>query len=149
MGFFGTYLFDGTAWTAQKKVHEPTIPEPWLMISIHDSDLAMVIYEPAGPAAGFAYLGVTPRTYFEDDAESPPTDTAREAKGLAAWWSGRNPDASELAQAAKARELRAFLAEDGVTPDMADDADDAEVFVEVKVARFLTALGLPIPEDLD
>jgi hypothetical protein len=32
---------------------------------------------------------------------------------------------------------------------MADDADDGEVFVEVKVARFLTALGLPLPEDLN
>ena len=148
MGFFGTYLFDGTAWTVQEKVHEPTIPEPWMLISIHDSDLAMVIYGPSGPAAGFAYLGFTPRTYFEDDTESPPTDIVREAKGLAAWWAGRNPDASELTRAAKARELRAFLAADGVQPDMADDADDAEVFVEVKVARFLAALGLPIPEDL-
>ncbi len=32
---------------------------------------------------------------------------------------------------------------------MADDADDAEVLVEVKAVRFLGALGLPIPEDLN
>jgi hypothetical protein len=66
MGLFGTYLFDGTAWTVQKTVHEPTIPEPWLLISIHDSDLAMVVYEPTGPGIGCAYLGHTPRNVLRE-----------------------------------------------------------------------------------
>jgi hypothetical protein len=148
MGFFGTYLFDGTAWTAQEEGHEPTVPEPWLLLSIHDSDIAMIIYEPTGPGRGCAYLGFTPRTYFEEDGASEPTDVAREAKGLAAWWAERNPEATELGRAAKTRELRAFLAADGDHPNLDEDAPDDEVFAEGKAVRFLTALGLPPPGDL-
>jgi hypothetical protein len=148
MGFSGAYLFDGTGWREQEPGHEPALPEPWLLVTIFDSDIAMVVYRPPGPGSGVAFLGFTPRTYFEDDAASSPTDVAREAKGLAGWWAGRNPDATDLTRAAKTRELRAFLVADGARPSIADDADDAEVFVELKAARFLAALGLPAPDDL-
>jgi hypothetical protein len=32
--------------------------------------------------------------------------------------------------------------------DDAEDLDDAEIYVEVKVARFLRAVGLPVPDEL-
>jgi hypothetical protein len=32
--------------------------------------------------------------------------------------------------------------------DDADDLDDAEIFVEVKTARFLRAVGLPVLDEL-
>ena len=48
--------------------------------------------------------------------------------------------------------LRAFLAADGVSvgddAGAGDDVDDADVFVEVKTARFINALGLPAPDGL-
>jgi hypothetical protein len=149
MGFFGTYLFDGTDWTQ----HDPrrTPREPWLLIDIHDSDISTVVYRPAGPGSGIAYLGVTPRTYFEDEAASEPTNVAQEADGLAAWWAAFHPETTATTRAAKAAELRAFLAADGVRSDddgRGDEVDDAEVFVEVKTARFINALGLPAPDEL-
>jgi hypothetical protein len=149
MGFFGQFHFDGTAWTAPR---DDAVP-PWLSVDIHDSDIATITYEPAGPGTGIAFLGETPRTYFEDDTASEPTDVAREAAGLAEWWSGIN-DMADVWD--KERELVGYLAEDGdkaqaATDDDLDDLDeiaDEDIFVEVKVARFLDALDLPVPDDL-
>ncbi|MEV7986869.1 hypothetical protein [Micromonospora sp. NPDC085948] len=59
---------------------------PWLLVDIHDSDSATLTYRPAGPGTGVAYLGYTPRTYFENPDASAPTDAVREAAGLSAWW---------------------------------------------------------------
>ncbi len=91
MGVFGTYLFDGTRWTEQDSEDEPTAAGPWLWIDIHDSDVATVKYRPIGPGTGIAFLGFTPRVYFEDDSASDPTDVDREANGLAAWWGDSTP----------------------------------------------------------
>jgi hypothetical protein len=150
MGFFGTYLFDGTDWTQHDLRRTPR--EPWLLIDIHDSDIATVVYRPAGPGSGIAYLGVTPRTYFEDEGASEPTNVAQEADGLAAWWEAFHPDATALARADKADELRAFLAEDGVSvgddDGTGDEVDDADLFVEVRTSRFINTLGLPVPDGL-
>ncbi len=63
----------------------PTVPEPWLLVDIHDSDIATIAYRPTGSGSGVAYLGVTPRTYFEDPGASAPSDVAREAGGLVEW----------------------------------------------------------------
>ncbi|RVX45429.1 hypothetical protein EDD27_8222 [Nonomuraea polychroma] len=155
MGFFGTYLFDGTRWLTYKGDKPPAIPGPWLMLDIYDSDIATVVYSPAGRGSGVAYLGFTPRTYFEDEAASPPTDVEREAKGLADWWRERRGGADKIAHAAKEDELAIYLAEDQDLAEIefdededVDDLDDGEILVEVKAARFLTALGLPVPEEL-
>ncbi|MEV4458369.1 hypothetical protein [Microbispora sp. NPDC049633] len=64
MGFFGTYLYDGSRWLEHEADQHPDFAEPWLMVSIHDSDITTVVYRPAGPGSGVAYLGLTPRTYF-------------------------------------------------------------------------------------
>jgi hypothetical protein len=154
MGFFGQFHFDGMAWTTPPDDPRP----PWLAVEIHDSDIATVTYEPAGPGSGIAYLGETPRAYFDDETASEPTDVTREAAGLAEWWSGVH-DMLDVGD--KERELVEYLAEDldedaaaPPAPVDLDDLDDLDeiteedVFVERKTARFLAALDLPIPDDL-
>jgi hypothetical protein len=150
VGYFGTYVYDGTTWSDHDADDLPTVSEPWLMVDIHDSDITTVRYAPAGPGTGVAYLGETPRSYFEDDAASPPTDVAREAAGLAGWWATRRMGDP----AAKQAELAGYLAADtdlsAALDDVEDfdDLDEAEIFVEVKTIQFLTALDLPLPKDL-
>jgi hypothetical protein len=117
---------------------------PWLSVYIHDSDIATVRYEPAGPGSGTAYLGYTPRTYFDDESASAPADVLREAEGLAFWLARQQGRSDE----AELRELIAsFLAGD-IREQHDDDLDDAGIFVEVKVSRFLNAVGLPVPREL-
>jgi hypothetical protein len=117
------------------------------------SDIATLTYRPPGPGSGTAYLGHTPRTYFENPDASAPTDVAREAAGLGSWWAQRHGGAGDTERTAKEAELAAYLAADRDPADIDlddedDDLDDAEIFVEVKTARFLAALDLPVPGDL-
>ena len=151
MGFFGTYAYEHGSWKTLSEGELPPLAEPFLWIDIHDSDITSVVYAPAGPGAGVAYLGLTPRTYFENPNASDPTDVLREAAGLAAWWALSNSGNVPAKQA----ELLAFLAEDedpnGFEWDESEDVDeidDGEVFVEVKTRRFLAALDLPLPDGL-
>jgi hypothetical protein len=150
MGFFGTYVFDGTGWTAREDQEPPQLAPGSLWIDIHDSDITTVVYSPAGQGSGVAYLGFTPRSYFEDDQASDPTDVTSESAGLADWWAQRRPEISEAQRIAKQAELAGYLAEDldDDVDDVSDDEEDDDVFVEEKTARFLTALDLPLPDDL-
>jgi hypothetical protein len=151
VGFFGTYLYDGHRWSGWTLGNQPDIAEPWLLLDIHDSDIASLFYQPTGVGSGTAFLGVTPRVYFGDDSSSGPTDRHREAEGLTTWWElvhGRLVEPAD--RAAMVAQIEAYLADDA-EPDLDlndDDLDDAEVFVEIKAGRFLTALGLPVPDDL-
>jgi hypothetical protein len=153
MGFFGTYHFDGHSWMPHYSDKLPDGPEPWLLVDIYDSDIATIAYRPTGSGSGVAYLGVTPRTYFEDEDASTPTDVAREAAGLAEWWAHYRGVADDTERGAKAVELVTYIAAD-TNPDELDsdknddegageDLDDADVFVEAKTARFLAVLDLP------
>ncbi|WP_192749898.1 hypothetical protein [Actinopolymorpha pittospori] len=126
-----------------------------MQLDIHDSDITTVRYRPVGSGTGVAYLGTTPRTYFEDQIASAPTDVAREAAGLANWWAQLRGGVNEVERSDKEAELAGYLAydEDPAEIDLDEDEDvdqldDAEIFVEVKTARFLETLGLPLPEDL-
>jgi len=118
--------------------------EPWLHIEIHDSDIGIIRYGPSGNGSGLAFVGITPRIYFEDPTASPPTDPDREALGLAGWAEGavgRDFDALRSA-------IRPYLAEDVESEcDASDDdeLDDSDIFVEVKAARLLTTLGMTPP----
>jgi len=166
MGFFGTYLYDGKegSWRPVAPAIDelgrpvrgdqlPDAAEPWLLVDIHDSDVTTVTYRPAGRGTGVAYLGITPRTYFENEQASAPTDVTREAAGLADWWRQAH-GVGEAASKGKEIELRSFLAPDLDPDDIEVDAqddedeDDAEIFVEVKTSRFLAALDLPRPAEL-
>lgn len=84
MGFFGGCVFDGRSWLSFEPYSDrmPKTPEPWLSVETYDSDIATVRYEPPGPGSGIAYLGYTPRAYFEDETASAPADVPREAAGL-------------------------------------------------------------------
>ena len=81
-----------------------------------------------------------------------PADVLREAEGLASWLARQQGRSDE----AGLRDLIAsFLAGDISeerlhvdTGAVAGDLDDAEIFVEVKVSRFLRAVGLPVPHEL-
>lgn len=145
MGFFGAYMYADGRWSETDPDAGPSAPpaEPWLTVSVHDSDWAAVRYAPAGPGTGEAFLGMTPRVYFEDDEASAPTDPSREASGLAAWASATG------AAAVDAATMERFLAgDDDEEPDPDADVPDEDVFVELKCRRFLAALGLPVPADL-
>ncbi|MFD6612914.1 hypothetical protein ACFWD1_29010 [Micromonospora chalcea] len=76
---------------------------------------------------------------------------------LPAWAPGAHQHgrAGGTEREAKEAELAAYPAEDLDPADIDldhddedEDLDDAEVFVEVKAARFLAALDLPVPDDL-
>jgi hypothetical protein len=133
------------AWAHVPPDLDPAGPEPWLWLDIHDSDFVTVQYAPRGDATGIAFLGFTPRTYFEDETASDPTDPHLEARGLAQWWASSQADADIDRKAA---ELQAFLAED-LPPGLDDELDEEDIFVELKTERFLSSLGLPPPPDLD
>lgn len=148
MGFFGTYQFDGTGYEPGDRAGAPSM-EPMLWVDIHDSDIAMLRYAPSGRGTGVAYLGCTPRIYFEAEEASEPTDPNLEANGLTDWWALRNIDATEAERDAKRLEILAFLASDELPEINADGPmDDTDIFVELKTARLLTTLGLPLPDDL-
>jgi hypothetical protein len=159
--FFGTYLFEGRRRSASD---DPRVAsEPWLFLNIYDGDIATVMYRPSSSATGLAFLGITPRSYFDDDSASPPCNVALEARGLASWWAVMNPNSRESERTAKEDELRGLLAPDTTPYDLdigaqplpndfhhATDGvfDTASIGVEVKAARFLATLGLPLPDDL-
>jgi hypothetical protein len=150
VGYFGSFLFDGRGWTEADAddVHLPD-GEYWLHVNIHDSDIATITYHPTGPGSGIAYLGCTPRTYFEEPTASLPTDVRREAEGLTVWWAGRRGGATDTDRVAMMARIRPYLAHDVRPEDIEfdgeedQDLDDAEVFVEVKTDQFLVTLGLP------
>jgi hypothetical protein len=142
MGFFGSYVYDGAGWTSVDPTATVDVPEPGLWVMVHDSDVTRLTYRPSGRGSGEAFVGYTPRSYFEDETASAPTDVAREAAGLHDWATavvGSSPGEEAIA---------AFLAADEEEIDDFDESDDAEIFVEVKTARLLTALGLPLPDAL-
>ena len=154
MGFFGGYIFDGSIWREFDPQDDqvPAATATWLSICVYDSDIAEVRYEPAGPGSGTAFLGFTPRAYYEDESASAPADVAREAAGLASWVARQQGRSDE----AELRQLIApFIADDA--PESLDDLDadddsagldEADIFVEAKVSRFLKTIGLPVPPGL-
>jgi hypothetical protein len=152
VGFFGGFVFDGREW------HEwdpdagivPVLDEPWLSLLIHDSDITTIAYAPSGSGSGVAYLGTTPRIYFGDASASAPTNTELEAEAFAHWLvqSGR---AREAADEQRLRDtIVGYLASDdsSSSDDVDAELDDADIFVEIKTARLLRSIGLPVPGPL-
>jgi hypothetical protein len=150
MRFFGGYVFDGVSWSDwdPDAGQQQSPREPWLSVLIHDSDVATIGYAPAGSGSGFAYLGTTPRVYFESESASQPTDIERESKTLVIWKSALDGEAAANVDELAARLVTYLASDDDAEPDADADIDDADVLVEIKTARFLAALGLVLPGDL-
>lgn len=133
MGLFLTCTWSDDRWSVGS---DTNVAPPRLTIAVHDSDVATVTYEPVSAGArGICYLGFEPRHYFDDPGASDPVDPEVEAAALAAW------SKAHTGLDVDPRKLRDLLASpQGNEPEA--------TFVEESVARLLTLLGLPMPEDL-
>lgn len=103
-----------------------------LRVSVHDSDIATIEYQPSGSASGRFYLGFQPRDYFNDPDDHDPVDLAAESEGFSQW------AAIVLGRRISTEEVRAMMAEDEVD-------EPVDTFVEDTVARLLARLDMPLP----
>ncbi|MFP5370486.1 MAG: hypothetical protein ACLGI3_07025 [Actinomycetes bacterium] len=128
MGLFGRFAYSAGRWSTDG----PTAV-PFLLVDIHDSDIATVDYRAADASGGRFFLGYEPRVYFEEPDGAAPVDTAAEAEGFARWvreLTGRDVDPADV---------RRLLA----SPEGRPPEDDV---VEDTVGRLLDLAGLPNPE---
>jgi hypothetical protein len=128
VGFFGKFAYSAGRWSTGA----PTAV-PFLLIDVHDSDVATVDYRAADASGGRFFLGYEPRVYFEEPDAAAPVDTATEAEGFTRWVreaAGREVDPADV---------QGLMA----SPDGAPPKDD---FVEETVERLLELAGLPAPE---
>jgi hypothetical protein len=103
---------------------------PFLLVDVHDSDLATVDYRFADASGGRFYLGYEPRVYFEEPDAAPPVDAPAEAAGFARW--AREAAERDLDPA----EVLPLMAGSGGAPP--DDEG-----VELTVDRLVALAGLP------
>lgn len=80
MGLFATMAYSDGRWTRGR----PTAV-PFLLVDVHDGDLATVDYRFADASGGRFHLGYEPRIYFEQPDAAPPVDADAEAAGFARW----------------------------------------------------------------
>ncbi|TQN43993.1 hypothetical protein FHU33_3470 [Blastococcus colisei] len=128
MGYFGKLAYSDGRWSAGG----PTAV-PFLLVDVHDSDIATVDYRAADASGGRFYLGYEPRIYFEEPDAGDPVDTAAEAAGFARW--AREAAGTDVAPDDVQRLMAA--------PDGSPPADDV---VEETVERLLALVGLPAPD---
>jgi hypothetical protein len=147
MGRFAAYLYSTDGWVELEPESETfDVPAaPWLYLSIHDSDFAIVRFAPNAPGTGTAFVGATPRDYFDDPQASAPTDPDQEAEGLAIW-----ADAAATGAVPQPSAIRPLLVAEGAEqPDWDDPTlSEDDIFVEGKCVRLTALLGLPSPPDL-
>lgn len=123
MGHFGKYAYSAGRWG-----REGPTAVPFLLVDIHDSDIATVDYRAADASGGRFFLGYEPRFYFDETDAAAPVDTAAEAAGFARWVrevSDRDVDPDDI---------RSLLA----SPEGEPPGDDV---VEVTVERLLRLAG--------
>jgi len=128
VGLFGKFAYSAGRWTRGG----PTAV-PFLLLDVHDSDVATIDYRAADASGGRFFLGYEPRVYFEEPDAAAPVDTHAEAEGFARWVreaEGRDVDPAEV--------QRLMAAPDGAPP-----TDDV---VEETVERLLALAGLPLPD---
>src|SRR4051812_49766148 len=124
---FATLAYSDGRWTRGR----PTAV-PFLVVDVHDSDLATVDYRFADATGGRFYLGYEPRVYFDEPDAAMPVDADAEAAGFARW-------AREAAeQDVDPADVRRLLA----APDGAPPEDES---VELTVGRLVALAGLPAP----
>ena len=128
MGLFGTFAYSAGRWS-----REGPTAVPFLLVDIHDSDIATVDYRAADASGGRFFLGYEPRFYFDERDAAAPVDTAAEAAGFARWVrevSDRDVDPDDV---------RSLMA----SPEGEPPADDV---AEDTVRRLLDLAGLPAPD---
>jgi hypothetical protein len=128
VGLFGKFAYSAGRWSSGG----PTAV-PFLLVDVHDSDIATVDYRAADASGGRFFLGYEPRIYFEEVDAADPVDTRGEAEGFARWAkeaTGADVDPAEI--------QRLMAAPDGAPP-----ADDV---VEETVEKLAALAGLPSPE---
>jgi hypothetical protein len=128
VGYFGKLAYSDGRWSAGG----PTAV-PFLLLDVHDSDVATIDYRAADATGGRFFLGYEPRFYFDESEAGSPVDVQAEAEGFATWLrsaEGRDVDPAEV------QHLMASPA--GAPPE--------DEVVEQTVERLLTLAGLPLPE---
>ena len=128
MGLFGKF-----AYSAGRLSTEGPTAVPFLLLDVHDSDVATVDYRAADASGGRFFLGYEPRFYFDEPDSAFPVDTAAEAEGFTRWVleaEGKALDPAEVQQ---------LMA----SPDGAPPEDDV---VEDTVLRLVALAGLPAPD---
>ena len=128
MGYFGKLAYSDGRWSTGG----PTAV-PFLLVDVHDSDIATVDYRAADASGGRFYLGYEPRIYFEEPGAGDPVDTSAEAAGFTRWAkeaSGTDVDPDEV---------QGLMA----SPSGAPPEDEV---VEQTVEKLLALAGLPLPE---
>jgi hypothetical protein len=128
VGFFGKFAYSAGRWSTGG----PTAV-PFLLIDVHDSDIATVDYRSADASGGRFFLGYEPRIYFEEPDGADPVDVRAEAAGFAGWAkeaAGTDVDPSEV---------QLLMA----APDGAPPGDEV---VEETVEKLLALAGLPSPD---
>jgi len=127
VGYFGKLAYSEGRWTSDG----PTAV-PFLLVDVHDSDVATVDYRAADASGGRFYLGYEPRFYFDERDAGDPVDTAAEAEGFARW--AKEATGDDLDPAA----VRPLMASpDGVPP--------TDEVVEETVDKLAGLAGLPLP----
>jgi hypothetical protein len=125
VGLFGKFAYSAGRWTSGA----PTAV-PFLLVDVHDSDVATVDYRADDASGGRFFLGYEPRFYFDERDAADPVDVGSEAEGFARWAkgaTGRDLDAAEV---------QPLMA----SPDGAPPEDDA---VEETVDKLVALAGLP------
>ena len=125
MGLFTTLAYSDGRWHRGR----PTAV-PFLLVDVHDSDLATVDYRFVDASGGRFYLGYEPRIYFEQSDAALPVDTGAEAEGFARWAreaTERDVDPADV--------QRLMAAADGAPPE--------DEVVELTVDKLVTLAGLP------
>ncbi|SNR83076.1 hypothetical protein [Blastococcus mobilis] len=127
MGYFGKLSYSAGRWSSGR----PTAV-PFLLIDVHDSDIATVDYRAADATGGRFFLGYEPRIYFEEPDAGAPVDTRAEAEGFARWLreaEGRDVDPDDV--------QRLMASPSGAPPQ--------DEVVEQTVEQLLALAGLPLP----
>ena len=128
MGLFGTFAYSEGRWERGR----PTAV-PFLLVDVHDSDVATIDYRSADASGGRFFLGYEPRFYFDEPGAGTPVDTGAQAEGFAAWV--REAEGREIDPA----DVRPLLA----SPEGEPPTGHA---VEETVEKLLAVAGLPAPD---
>jgi hypothetical protein len=127
VGLFATLAYSDGRW----RTGRPTAV-PFLLVDVHDGDIATVDYRFADASGGRFFLGYEPRVYFEQPDAAPPVDTDAEAEGFARW--AREVTEREVDPASVRRLMAA-----------ADGAPPEHPGVEQTVEELAALAGLPAP----